>query len=117
MRVIITLDDIEYNGLLKDMPLIDDIASVLPIELTFERGGDREYYASMNIDPEIHESCRSSRIERNGLYWFPEWKAFCIVLNDTDISPYSVIHLGDMDDDIASVLLRRVNNVKLKVRI
>ena len=116
MDIIFEIDDKEYRGFLKTMPLTEDIVSSLPAELIFEHGGDREYYAIMDINPDVCDSCRLNRIERNGLYWFPDWNAICIILNDTDISPYIVVHIGDMDDDIADRLLDERNRIKISVR-
>lgn len=115
MNITFRLDGKDYNGYLKDMRLNDEICSAFPAALEFERGGDREYYTLMDIVPEVHDACRTSKVERNGIYWFPEWRALCVVMSDTDISPYTVIHLGDMDDDLAAAIENRGCRIMMEV--
>jgi hypothetical protein len=116
MDITFVLKGKEYRGLLKDLPLTEEIRSVLPKALEFSRGGDREYYAVMDMSPDDKGSCATSDIRKNGIYWFPDWGALCIVIADTDISPYTVIHIGDMDDDISSVLMNGPGKVTIEAR-
>ncbi len=116
MSITLALDGREYRGTLQDLHLAEGIRSALPRTLEFSRGGDREYYAVMDASPDGKGSRATSDIRRNGIYWFPDWRALCIVMTDADISPYSVIHIGDMDDDIASALINGPGKVTIEAR-
>ena len=45
----------------------------------------------------------TSRLYEGSVYYFSLWNAFVVVLKNVNISPYSVVHIGDAEGDIKAL--------------
>lgn len=87
----------EYEVKLDLNTTTTDIVSHLPLELHMERYAEHEYYAELPFTPVFHEE-RTSQIQAGHVYYWDGWNAFVINYIDWDISPYQVVHIGEITD-------------------
>lgn len=111
----IILDDKEYTVRLQNNRTVDDIVSMLPLELELQQYANHEYYVSLPETPYNDAQYGTSYIKTNGLYYWDGWNAFVINYEDSDIAPYTPIYLGDIEGDIASVLKTKGEKIQIIV--
>ncbi|MBP5212737.1 MAG: hypothetical protein J6Z30_07760 [Pyramidobacter sp.] len=86
-----------YAVRLEDSETARAIAAKLPLALEMKRFGGHEFYASLPFTPPF-AARRTSKIKAGGVYYWDGWNAFVINYIDWDISPYEVVHIGDIED-------------------
>lgn len=61
------------------------------------------------------ESCP----KRNKIYYFHDWKPLTLLYGDGDLTQFgtTVVHVGDMEDDAASVLEHSHDAVKILCKV
>ena len=99
-----TIDGKLYHAVLDNNPLADKIAAMCPFRLDYVRSGEHEYYAALPLKARA-EGCEAVMAgHKNGLYFFEGWNALSLVFRDCDTAPYEIHHVGDFQEDLASVL-------------
>ncbi|MCE5346790.1 MAG: hypothetical protein LLG13_10960 [Bacteroidales bacterium] len=98
------LDNKEYTATLKDNSTVDDILKMLPLELPLQRFAGHEYYYTLPQKPSINGVPVTSEAHAGGIYYYDRWTAFTVVFRDASIDPYKVIHLGNVNEDITSLV-------------
>ena len=76
----------------------------------------KEYYASLSEKPTIEGVTTTSDIKASGIYYWDGWNAFVINFEDTNIAPYRVVHIGNVNGDIASDLAEFGDNITVNVQ-
>ncbi|MDD3220113.1 MAG: cyclophilin-like fold protein [Lachnospiraceae bacterium] len=61
------------------------------------RYAGHEYYSELPFTPEF-ASETTSEILAGHVYYWDGWNAFVINYIDSDISPYNVVHIGEIAD-------------------
>lgn len=112
----LTLNAQEYNVTLNDNSTIDDILKLLPMTLEMQRYARHEYYASLSETPTIEGVTKTSDIKAGGIYYWDGWNAFVINFEDTNIAPYKVVHIGDVNGDIVSELSKSGDKITVNVQ-
>ena len=115
MKIII--DDKEYEVELFDSITKEEILSIRPLDLTLSRYAGHEYYAELPSKPTM-DSNTTSNILAGHIYYWDGWNAFVINYEDYDISPYKVVHIGEIKDKSIIEYLKNADkeiNVKLEV--
>ena len=93
----IKLGDKSYSIEMKDNVTIQDILEKLPLSLNMKRYAGHEYYAELPFRPAFAQE-QTSHIQAGHLYYWDGWNAFVINYEESDITPYKVVHLGHVDD-------------------
>lgn len=93
----ITIGDMTYAVRLDDNETTRDIVEKMPLELSMVRYAGHEYYSELPFTPEFDNS-RTSNIKAGHVYYWDGWNAFVINYEDYDISPYKVVHIGEITD-------------------
>lgn len=93
----ITIGDTEYDVILDENITVTDITSNMPLELELTRYAGHEYYAELPFTPKF-ASETTSQILAGHVYYWDGWNAFVINYIDSDISPYNVVHVGEIAD-------------------
>lgn len=106
----IKINDTEYNVILQKNKTVDDLLKMLPLNLEMQRYAGHEYYASLEKTPYNDSDYGTSYIKANGVYYWDGWNAFVINYEDSDITPYKPVYIGNIDGDI-SQLLKTTDNV------
>ena len=106
-KITIDLEGKSYTVELEDNVTVNDIVKNLPLSLKLTRFGGHEFYSELAFRPEF-ASERTSHILAGHLYYWDGWNAFVINYIDWDISPYNVVHLGQVLDESESQELCRV---------
>ena len=85
---------------LGDNPTARDFADKMPLQLRVVRTFNNEFTCTLPV-PLIDDSTGvTSRLNEGSVYYFGLWNAFVMVLKNVNISPYSVVHIGDIEGDI-----------------
>ena len=104
----ITIDGTEYEVELDNNVTIDDIVKKLPIELTLTRYAGHEYYSELPFTPSFAKET-TSNIKAGHVYYWDGWNAFVINYEDYDISPYQVVHIGEIKSEDVSEMLKNAD--------
>lgn len=99
-RLKITVDGEVYHATLLDIPLSNQILSICPFEADYQRSGSHEYYTMLPKKVSQNGCVGTTKVEKNRLYYFEGWNALSIVFADTNIEPYKVVYLGDIEEDM-----------------
>lgn len=105
----VMINGTEFETVLDSNVTVDEITSELPLDLTLVRYAGHEYYAELPYTPVFAEE-RTSHIEAGHIYYWDGWNAFVINYEDYDISPYKVVHIGEITDPSVSDMLRNAEN-------
>jgi len=112
----LTLNEHEYNVTLNKNSTTDDILKLLPMNLEMQRYAGHEYYTSLLDTPTIEGVTTTSDIKAGGIYYWDGWNAFVINFEDTNIAPYKVVHVGDVNGDIVSDLEKSGDKITVNVQ-
>ena len=115
MKVII--NDKSYEVELFDSITKDKIINMLPLDLTLQKYAEHEYYSELPTKPTMDENT-TSNILAGDIYYWDGWNAFVINYEDYDITPYKVVHIGEIKDkSIVDYLRKAEKNVKIKLEV
>ena len=103
-RIRVTVDGVVYHAVLLENTLAEKIASMCPFTLKFARSGEHEYYAALPKKTAANGCPDTMKGHRNGLYYFEGWNALSLVFRDCDTTPYKIHHIGDFEEDVATIL-------------
>lgn len=93
----ITMGDKAYEVILDDNKTTQDIMSHAPLDLSLVRYAGHEYYSELPFTP-VFDETRTSEIKAGHVYYWDGWNAFVINYIDWDITPYKVVHIGEIVD-------------------
>ena len=110
----VMIDGKKYAVRLENNETAQTIAAALPLELTMERFGGHEFWAKLPFVPPFAQP-RTSQIKAGHVYYWDGWNAFVINYIDWDISPYKVVHIGEIADrTICAVLDKAPEHITAK---
>ena len=113
-RIRITIDGmVLYYAALLENPLAEKIAGMCPFTLDCVRSGEHEYYAALPQKTAANNCPATMTGHKNGLYYFEGWNALSFVFRDCDTAPYKIHHIGDFEEDVASVLEEMGRNIHI----
>lgn len=111
----ITIDGTAYEVNLFDNVTKDEILEMLPLDLTLTRYAGHEYYAELPKKPDM-DSNTTSHILAGHIYYWDGWNAFVINFEDYDITPYKVVHIGEITDEkVIDYLTDAKDKISVKV--
>lgn len=109
--ITINFDRKSYIAELEDNATVRDILGKMPLSLNMQRYAGHEYYAELSFRPEFAAE-RTSHIKAGHLYYWDGWNAFVINYEESNISPYKVVHLGRINNaDEICENLRNANEI------
>ena len=111
----ITIADKEYQAALLESATQKDILKMLPLDLTLTRFAGHEFYSALPAKPAMAKET-TSFVLAGHLYYWDGWNAFVINYEDCDISPYNVVHLGEIQDKFVNEYLKKADK-SITVRI
>lgn len=111
----IIMDGKTYSVLPDANITFNEISQKLPLELSMKNFGKHEFWAELPFKPEFAME-RTSKILEGHIYYWDGWNAFVINYIDWDIAPYSVVHLGKIEDkSICDTLKDKSDGFKIRV--
>lgn len=113
----LTIDGKEYTATLNDNRTVEDILTMLPMELTLQRYAGHEYYSSLPHKPSIKGVPMTSDAHAGGIYYYDGWSAFTVLFGDAHIAPFKVVHIGDVVEDIITPLAAAGETVEAMVEV
>ena len=93
------LDGKSYTVKLNENKTVRDILDMLPLTLHLQRRGGHEYYDALPEKPEIAGVPMTSNAHAKGIYYYDGWTAFTVLFGGANISPFRVVHIGDVVED------------------
>lgn len=110
------IDGKTYKAVINNNKTSADILKNLPLELNYVRYAEHEYYAELPFKP-VFDKERTSHILAGHIYYWDGWNAFVINYKECDISPYKVVHIGEIEDkSIVKYLETADKNISVKVQ-
>ncbi|MBR3454779.1 MAG: hypothetical protein IKH26_05615 [Bacteroidaceae bacterium] len=85
---------------LEDNPTALDFYHKLPLQIRLVRSLSNEFTCTLQEPLVDDNEGATSRIRSGSVYYFSLWNAFVLVLKNVNLSPYSVVHIGDIKGDI-----------------
>ena len=105
-----------YKASVNDNKTSQDIIKNLPLSLNYVRYAEHEYYAELPLKP-VFDKERTSHILAGHIYYWDGWNAFVINYKECDISPYKVVHIGEIEDkSIVKYLETADKNISVEVK-
>lgn len=117
MELKITINNQKLTARLPENKVIRQLQQYLPIEETFQRSGEHEYFCRLSRGLNVRDMAGTSDIHDRGIYYFDGWKALSFVYKDMNISPYKVVYLGDFTEDISAVFEGEKNKINVKLEV
>ena len=106
----------EYDVVLEKNVTSDEIVEKLPLSLTLVRYAGHKYYSELPFTPAFSDET-TSNIKAGHIYYWDGWNAFVINFEDYDISPYKVVHIGEIgSEDISYILENSGEKIDVGVR-
>lgn len=112
-----TIDGKTYNVKLEDNELTKEILNLCPFEDEFQRYGEHEYYCRLQKDISKANAIKTSKANKNKLYYFAGWNAFTIVFEDCDISPFEINFIGELEEDSTPQLRNSFDKIHVKCEV
>ncbi len=111
----ILIDNKEYEVDLINSVTLTDILNMKPLDLKLVRYAGHEYYSELPSKPTM-DSNTTSKILAGHIYYWDGWNAFVINFEDYDITPYKVVHIGEIKDkSIIEYLENAGNEINVKL--
>lgn len=92
-----------------DIKLIDNAVTAalqhqFPLDLTITARAGVEFYGKLSDALATTDAAATSQIKSGALYYYPDWQALSFQLKDLDISPYTMIYLGELPVQLVTLL-------------
>lgn len=113
----LTLDGKEYTATLNDNRTVEDILNMLPMELTLKRYAGHEYYSPLHEKPSINGAPMTSDAHAGGIYYYDGWSAFTVLYGDAHITPFEVVHIGEVSKDVITQLAIAGDTVEARIEV
>lgn len=112
----VTIKGKKYAVKLDNNKTVNALVKMLPLNLSMEKFDGHEYYSELTKKPLVAAK-KTSKIKAGHIYYWDGWNAFVINYEDTDISPYKVVHVGEIKDkNVISVLQKSGEKLSVKVK-
>jgi len=102
MRLIINGN--EFTATLNDNLTVDELKAMLPLDLTLQHYARHEYYSPLPKHLSQRGVKMTSTAHAQGIYYYDGWKAFTVLYGGAQIAPFEVVHIGDVNEDVATFL-------------
>lgn len=98
-------------------PMVEQIVDMCPMELTFSRSGNHEYYSRLPQRANDGNSEQTSEAHQNELMYFGGWNCLSLLFDSVNVAPYKLVKLGDFEEDAASLLKKSADSIKVKIEV
>ncbi len=111
MKFKLTINDMEYLADMIDSDLVEQLAALCPFEANYKSYQQHEYFTKLPGELNDDGCQLTTKAVKNKLYFFKKWNSFAIAFDDANISPNSLVHIGDFEEDVSEYLNTRGRNV------
>lgn len=111
----LTLKGQSFTATLNENRTVDDILEMVPMGLTLQRYAGHEYYSSLPKKPSTKGVPMTSEAHAAGIYYYDGWSAFTVLFADAYIAPFEVVHIGDVNEEIITLLAESGDIVEVKI--
>lgn len=113
----LTIDGKVYHADMIDNPLVEQIAAMCPFEQNYKRYTEHEYYTTL-LQETSQAGCKlETMAHKNEIWYFHGWNAFTILFCDCNTSPFQVVHLGNIIEDVTEQLKHSGETVRIKCEV
>ena len=117
MRFKFTINGTIFYANMVDNPLVKQIAEMCPFEQDYHRYTEHEYYTRLPKPTDERECKHETFARKNEIWYFGGWNAFTILFGDCDTSPFQVVKLGEMVEDVVPELKDAGSSLKIKCEV
>ena len=117
MKFLITINEKEYLAEMIESNVVDQIAELCPFEATYKSHQQHEYFTKLPTEVNDDGSQLTTKAVKNKLYFFKKFNSFAITFDDANISPNSLVHIGDFEEDISEYLTTKGRNVHVTCEV
>lgn len=103
-RLRLTIDGQICHAVLAEGPLAEQLATLCPFAAEFQCQGGHEYYTRLPQKLRQEGSPMTSKVRRNQITYFEGWNVLSLSFQDADIAPYTVAHVGMLEEDATDLL-------------
>lgn len=115
MRFKITIENQLFHANMIENDITKEIEKHLPLTTIYHRYTEHEYYTRLPF-PISDNNCKKETLaHKNEIWYFGGWNAFTILFGDCNTSPFEVVKLGKLEEDIIPIL--KENKQELEITI
>lgn len=113
MRFKFTVDDKVFHANMIENDITKEIVKHLPFKASYHRYTEHEYYTRLPFKTSDRNCKKETFAHKNEIWYFGGWNAFTILFGDCDTTPFEVVKLGEVVEDVIPVL--KDNNEVIKI--
>lgn len=117
MKFKLTINNTEYVADMINNQLVEQIAKLCPFEANYRSYKQHEYFTKLPEELNDDGCQLTTKAVKNKLYFFKKWNSFAITFDDANISPNSLVHIGDFEEDISKYLNTGNRNIHILCEI
>ena len=115
MRFKITIDNKVFHANIIENDITKEIEKHLPFKAVYHRYKEHEYYTRLPF-PTNDRTCKKETMAcKNEIWYFGGWNAFTILFGDYDTSPFEVVKLGELDEDVVDTLKNKKEELEILI--
>ena len=115
MRFKIIIANQVFHANMIENDITREIEKHLPFTSIYHRYTEHEYYTRLPF-PTNDKNCKKKTMaQKNEIWYFGGWNAFTILFGDCNTSPFEVVKLGELEEDVIPVL--KDNKQELEITI
>lgn len=113
MRFKFTIDGNVFHANMVDNDIVKEVAKHLPLKATYQRYTEHEYYTRLPF-PTSDKNCKKETMaHKNEIWYFGGWNAFTILFGDCNTSPFQVVKLGDVVENVIPILKDNEDQIEI----
>ena len=115
MRFKITIDGKVFHANMVDNDITEEIEKHLPFKAIYYRYTEHEYFTRLPFKTSDKNCKKETFASKNEIWYFGGWNAFTILFGDCDTSPFEVVKLGELEEDVVDNLKNNKEEIEILV--
>ena len=104
MKFKFTINGQVFHANMVENDITKEVSKHLPFEAVYNRYTEHEYYTRLPFYTSDQNCKKEFLAQKNEVWYFGGWNAFTILFGDCNTSPFEVVKLGSLEEDIVPVL-------------
>ena len=117
MKYKITIDGQIFHATMVENDITIEISKHLPFNAQYTRYTEHEYYIRLPFPTSDKNCIKTTLAHKNEIWYFGGWNAFTILFGDCDTSPFEVVKLGEIEENIIPVLKNNKPHINILLEL
>ena len=113
MRFKFLIDGKEFHANMVDNDITREVAKHLPFKASYNRYTEHEYYTRLPFPTSDKNCVKETLAHKNEIWYFGGWNAFTILFGDCDTSPFEVVKLGKVEENVIPILKNNKESIEI----